>query len=169
MAARQYQDERAHALRAAYYTAFGGKELPVPVASIAEDLLGLLVEQEPLRGVSGLIYPAERRIVLNAADVAARRRFTLAHELGHWTHHCAGPDAAPVFCRAVDETLDAGTRAQERTANIFAAELLMPEDAMRAAWSGSVAAAADRFGVSGLAMHWRAYSFGLVAERPPAQ
>jgi Zn-dependent peptidase ImmA (M78 family) len=50
----------------------------------------------------------------------------------------------------------------EREANVFAAELLMPEAEVRAA-GGSVPA--ERFGVSGEAMRWRLFSFGL-APRP---
>jgi len=51
---------------------------------------------------------------------------------------------------------------------VFAAELLMPERALRAAWLSSpdVDAVAACFGVSRPAAHWRLYGFGLVEERP---
>ena len=52
----------------------------------------------------------------------------------------------------------------EREANVFGAELLMPEAAVREAWDCGADAAA-RFEVSALAAQWRLYSFGL-AERP---
>ncbi len=131
-------DPRAHELRQAYTEVFGGAELPVPVESIAEDLLGLAVEEADLGEVSGLLYPHERRILLNAGEGAARRRFTLAHELGHWVcQWCEGRDA-PVFCRAAEVGVEPEAKALEREANVFAAELLMPEDAVRAAWDGDV-------------------------------
>jgi hypothetical protein len=57
---------------------FGGAELPVPVESIAGDLLGLSVEEDEL-DVSGLLLPAQRRVFLNVAESPQRRRFTLAH------------------------------------------------------------------------------------------
>ncbi len=50
----------------------------MPVESIAEDLLGLAVEAREL-DVSGMLLPAERRILVNAAEPEARRRFTIAH------------------------------------------------------------------------------------------
>lgn len=138
----------------------------MPVEAIAEDLLGLHVEEDELDGISGLLYPMTREIVLNASDPPARRRFTLAHEVGHWICHCLEGRSAPIYCRAEEVGADPAARALERDANVFAAELLMPEPAVRASWARDLVAAAARFGVSGEAMHWRAYSFGLVPEPP---
>src|SRR5437870_245014 len=56
-------------------------------------------------------------------------------------------------------------RTIERKANVFAAELLMPELAVRAAW-GELAGCAARFDVSPTAMHWRLFSFGLADKEP---
>ena len=136
----------------------------MPVESIAEDLLGLRIREGNLE-VSGMLIPSEREIWLNRADAAypGRQRFTLAHELGHWIHHCREQQEMPaVLCRTEDVTLGAD-RAKEREANIFAAELLMPEDAVRQ--SADAPAAAAIFGVSRAAMSWRLYSFGL--SEPP--
>ena len=78
-AERRYEEPRAHAVRERYLGIFGGEELPVPVEAIAEDLLGLRVEERWDIAVSGMLLPAERRIVLNAAeaprDEAPLRRF----------------------------------------------------------------------------------------------
>jgi len=175
----KYEDPRAHALRARYHAAFGGAEIPVPVESIAEDLLGLRIEERwDLADCSGLLLPAERLIVLNAAERASatndpplrRSRFTLAHELGHWICH-ARPDphaAAPSYCRTLDVAHDTD-RDLEREANVFGAELLMPEAAVREAWAAlpDPAEVAAKFDVSALAAHWRLYSFGLMLD-PPA-
>jgi Zn-dependent peptidase ImmA (M78 family) len=68
-----------------------------------------------------------------------------------------------LLCRS-DDVAAGADRTLEREANVFAAELLMPEDAVRAAASDRDPAA--RFGVSVEAMRWRLYSFGL-AEPPP--
>ena len=135
-----YADPRAHALRDRYVSVFGGPEIPVPVESIAEDLLGLRIEERALDW-SGMLLPAERTIVLNAAESPRndpplrRHRFTIAHEIGHWVCHCleGRARAAPSFCRATDIAHDVD-RAIEREANIFASELLMPEAAVRAVW-----------------------------------
>jgi len=135
------------------------------VESIAEDLLGLAVGERDDLEVSGMLLPAERQIWLNANEPPARQRFTLAHELGHWVcQHLAGR-TVPVFCRAAEVGVGEG-RLLEREANVFAAELLMPEDEVRTSVEGGEVAA--RFGVSSEAMAWRLYSFGL-GERPQAR
>ncbi len=155
-------DERAHELRRRYQERFGGAEFPVPVESIAEDLLGLEVEREAI-DVSGMLFPAERRILVNAAEAETRQRFTIAHELGHWVCQCLEGRTDPIYCRAEEIGVDPEAKALEREANVFAAELLMPEEAVRKAPN---AASAEGFGVSREAMGWRLYSFGLVAEPP---
>ena len=127
-----------------------------------------------------MLLPAERRIVLNAARGAGGRndpplrrfRFTIAHEIGHWVCHClegARAGWSPSYCRPVDLTEDAD-RTLEREANVFAAELLMPEPAVREAWDEleDLATCAARFDVSPTAMHWRLHSFALIEHRPVA-
>jgi Zn-dependent peptidase ImmA (M78 family) len=149
----------------------------VPVEAIAGDLLGLRIEESFDIDCSGMLLPAERKIVLNAAEVPRdvaplrRFRFTIAHEIGHWVCHCLSgraPKLEPSYCRAIDLT-DAADRTLEREANIFAAELLMPEPAVRVAWEelGEVEACAARFDVSPTAIQWRLHSFELAA-RPPS-
>jgi IrrE N-terminal-like domain len=159
-------DPRADELRRRYHMLFGGEGLPVPVESIAEDLLGLSVREDEELPVSGMLLPAERQIWVNAREVAespGRGRFTLAHELGHWVCQCLEGSWAPVYCRVEDVGASAD-RSLEREANIFAAELLMPEHEVRECVANQEDLA-DRFGVSGEAMNWRLYSFDL-AERP---
>ncbi len=168
----KYDDPRAHQLREAYHAVFGGEELPVPVESIAEDLLGLAIEARELE-VSGMLIPAERRILVRADEPDERRRFTIAHELGHWVCQCLEGTAQAVYCRAADLSHDVD-RKIEREANIFATELLMPEAAVRAAWGTIVAqsdedppaAMAERLDVSPSAMGWRLFNLGLVAGKP---
>jgi hypothetical protein len=130
-------DARAGELLRRYRESFGGAELPVPVESIAEDLLGLHVVESDELGVSGLLLPLEREIWVNAAEARespGRRRFTIAHELGHWV------------CQVLEGSEPAVRDAFSR--------------------ADSVEAMAATFGVSREAMHWRLYNFGLVEERP---
>src|SRR5450432_2970775 len=124
--AHSYDEPRAHQLREAYRATFGGDELPVPVEAIAEDLLGLAIEVRAELPVSGMLLPAERLIVLRSDEPEPRRRFTIAHELGHWICQCLEGDMRPVYCRAAEIGVDAAAKALEREANIFAANLLMP-------------------------------------------
>ncbi len=153
-------DARAYRLRERYHAHFGGAELPVPVERIAEDLLGLAVTERDGLTVSGMLLPAEREIYVNAEEVPARRRFTLAHEVGHWVCQVLEGKGAPMMCRAEDVS-ERADRTLEREANVFAAELLMPEGEVRAAWADDPGACPERFGVSAAAMRWRLYSFGL--------
>jgi Zn-dependent peptidase ImmA (M78 family) len=137
----------------------------VPVEAIAEDLVGLSVGERDDLAVSGMLMPAERQIWPNAREALespGRRRFTLAHELGHWVCQCQEGRGAPVMCRAEDISTETD-RSLEREANVFGAELLMPEARIREHVSNPEAAAV--FGVSSLALQWRLYSFDL-AERP---
>jgi hypothetical protein len=140
-------DPRAHALREQYKALFPSAELPVPVESIAEDLIGLWLEEADGLECSGLLLPAERRVVVRADEPKPRKRFTLAHELGHWVCQVQEGHTSPIFCRAADVSPGAD-RALEREANVFAAELLMPEPLVRATFTGSVAECAEAFGVS---------------------
>ena len=168
----RYTEPRAHELRERYLATYGGDEIPVPVESIAEDLLGLRIEEDDLGECSGMLIPSERLILVNAAEAMSgetptrRHRFTIAHELGHWVCHAKSMAEAPTYCRSHDLAQDAD-RALEREANVFGAELLMPEEAIRTAWRGKpdLGELAAYFAVSALAASWRLYSFDL-AERP---
>jgi hypothetical protein len=158
-------DPRAGALRDRYRACFGGAELPVPVERIADNLLGLSVAESDELAVSGLLLPRQREIWLNAAEARespGRRRFTIAHELGHWICQCLGGRREAIYCRPRDLATSA-SRALEREANVFAAELLMPEPLVRREFphAASSAELANWFGVSAEAMGWRLYSFGL--------
>ncbi len=110
-------------------------EYPVNIVGLCERF-GIAVYQEYLPDdVSGFIvaqdapfgdYHANQVIVVNLSDCASRRRFTIAHELAHYILH------------KKSETLyahrDAGQNGgQEQEANIFASNLLMPEDLVRSA------------------------------------
>ncbi len=183
----RYTDPRAHELRDRYLATYGGDEIPVPVESIAEDLLGLRIEEADLGECSGMLIPAERLILVNASEAMSgetptrRHRFTIAHELGHWICHAKGMREAPTYCRSQDVSQDTD-RTLEREANVFGAELLMPEAAVREAWEDLGAEASARsmrenvvrnvalsFDVSPSAMWYRLYSFALVLSRPDAR
>ena len=170
----RYTEPRAHELRERYLATYGGDEIPVPVESIAEDLLGLRIEEDDLGECSGMLIPAERLIRVNASEAMSgdtptrRHRFTIAHELGHWICHAngCGSPRRPTAARRTSRRTP--TAPLEREANVFGAELLMPEAAVREAWAafGDRDELASRFGVSALAAQWRLYSFGLVDDRP---
>src|SRR5437588_10445976 len=92
--------ERAAAALLAAYDLAPIDEPPVPVDELAEETEGLDIQEAadlrlvpgapavPLEvTLSGLLLPAELRIWVDAVEAArspGRRRFTIAHELGHW-------------------------------------------------------------------------------------
>lgn len=111
-------------------------EYPVNIVGLCERF-GISVYQEYLPDdVSGFIvaqeeplekYDSKQVIVVNLSDCASRRRFTIAHELAHYILH-KKPDDALYAHR------DAGQNGgMEQEANIFASNLLMPEDLVRSA------------------------------------
>jgi Zn-dependent peptidase ImmA (M78 family) len=157
-------DVRAGGLARALSSGSAARKVPVPIEAIAEDLCGLVVEEAADLDALGMLIPAERRVRLNATETGERRRFTLAHEVGHWACQCLEGTAAPRYCRASDVGLDPLAKVLEREANAFAAELLMPEDRVREQWLGAASAVelAEWFGVSAKAMTWWLYSFGLA-------
>ncbi len=164
-------DPRAGALRERYHALFGGTDVPVPAEALAEDLLGLQIAEDEELDCSGVLLPGQRQIVVNgreAHESPGRRRFTLAHELGHWVCQVLEGDTTPMYCRFEEIGVRRRRDPLEREANVFAAELLMPEPLVRARFAdaGRSDELADLFGVSEEAMHWRLYNFGLLLERP---
>ena len=115
--------------------AAGNHSLPVDVEAIARRLLIAVRRQELEEHISGvLIIKGSGAVIgVNSGHHLHRQRFTIAHEIGHERLHREAAhlfvDAAPVFFR--DEQSAAGVDAQEREANAFAAELLMPETVLR--------------------------------------
>lgn len=103
-----------------------------------------------------------------------RRRFALAHELGHYLLHYGESrvfvDSPTVFSR--DGIAAQGVDRQEREANAFAAELLMPEQVLvgmirqqplDAFDERAVQSLAVKFGVSAHALTIRLTVLGLGA------
>jgi hypothetical protein len=102
------------------------------------------------------------RIVLRGASPERRRRFTIAHEIGHFVLH-----PHRVAPQRGGSQGNAAWQLQEREADQFAAEILMPEDLVREAVLShglDVERLADRFDVSRSAMQARLKWLGLAGE-----
>lgn len=115
-----------------------------------------------MSGASGRFDAGHRLIMYSGIEPPVRQRFTVAHELGHYAleHGNAFRDDPSSFSsRAIDW--------REREANQFAAELLMPTEALlRIVRSGTVAdagALAAMFNVSKVAMSYRLQNLGLLS------
>jgi hypothetical protein len=168
-----------------------GGDFPVPIEEIADSHYGLLIREKPnLAGqigqgsrvhISGLLFPARKEIWVDEEEAhrwPGRRRFTIAHEIGHWVLHCQMEAAGtePVHCRSeiVDEEEGVSQEGdapneptsrrrryyppQERDANQFGAALLMPRTLFEnehAHLDGDERRLAEAFKVSTPAAQWR--------------
>jgi hypothetical protein len=137
---------------------------PVSLLDVVSVLNLSLVEadREPFSCEAALAPLGDGHVIsLRRGGNERRRRFSIAHEIGHFVLHPA---------RARHErggTVNEAMRTQEREADAFAAELLMPEHLVRRAAledGADVRRLADRFEVSETAMSLRLRRLGL-AER----
>ena len=127
------------------------------------------VRSQPLGGFEGALYPLEGgsgwAIIVNSSVSAGRRRFTVAHELGHYLmHRTLMPDGFQ--CDEHSVTFRDG-EALEAEADLFAAYLLMPFDDCRQQIPpdhrptlSELSALAERYGVSLIAvtLRWLEYT-----------
>ena len=107
----------------------------------------------------------EHLVLINSSQRALRQRFTLAHEIGH----------ARFDRFTIVESLDrTDSTPEEKRANAFAVELLMPEAAVKK-WIPSrpwgtdldeIARLALHFGVSYEATLWKLHNAGLISDVP---
>lgn len=117
-------------------------------------------------------------IAINESHHPHRKRFSLAHELGHFELHLPQVQGDAQFIdhlvvKRRDKRASEGNEPEEIEANAFAAELLMPEDLVLRAFPGGravnawdvseerVKQLARRFGVSQQAMSIRLINLGL--------
>ena len=106
-----------------------GDRVPVDPAQIAGALGIKVVEAHLDADVAGAIQrqPGEQAIIfVSASDHANRKRFTCAHEVGHFVKRSDDSEVLG-YIDYRDEAASMGTDEEERYANAFAAALLMPE------------------------------------------
>lgn len=133
---------------------------PVDIRGCAREL-GLEIYAAPLGiGVSGVLVRDSKyntrsgfAIFVDSNEAIVRQRFTAAHEIGHYVLH-----REFIGDRIEDNYLlrsQGLSNKQEREANRFAADLLMPMDVVEKEVSGqaiNLDALAERFKVSRVAM-----------------
>lgn len=116
----------------------GVKEAPVPVERIAR-LCGAQVRYAPFEGdISGLLYRESNVTIIgvNSLHAPSRRRFTIAHEIGHLVlkHAEIKSEALHVDRKFVllhrDSRSSQAVDENEMSANAFAASLLMPRETL---------------------------------------
>jgi Zn-dependent peptidase ImmA (M78 family) len=166
LAEMRVQNEAARDAERLLEEAWDGVTLPIDPVRIAKKL-GITVLNVLLKeNVSGALVKKSGRdpsIVLNAEDSKNRKRFTCAHELGHFVKRFEEPDAYEYvdYRNALSST---GLSEDERYANAFAASLLMPRDRVSELHDEGLGEVqmALRFGVSREAMQYRLSNLGLL-------
>lgn len=154
--------DAARLLRAAW-----GGGIPVEPVTIAHALgLQVLEAQLDPNTLGALVKEPGKdpTILLNQNDGQNRRRFTCAHELGHYVRRSEESDEyARIDLRNSVSTT--GEDQEEIYANEFAACLLMPEDEVRTLSELGMddLEMALRFKVSRQAMQFRLKNLGLMA------
>jgi len=185
--ARRRQISRANAERAgeSLVESLGIHEPPVDVERIAASL-SMRVVYESLSSDTSAVLIREpdgaQYIGVNATHSLARKRFSIAHEIGHAQLHFEGRPATrteAVFDRPLemmfrDGIASEGSNRVEIEANSFAAGLLMPAAMVRSEFrvlltdsrqvgvDQAVDTLAMRFAVSTQAMRFRLINLGLV-------
>ncbi|WP_219827755.1 ImmA/IrrE family metallo-endopeptidase [Rathayibacter sp. AY1C5] len=142
-------------------------DFPVDPFAVAESL-GIYVYSANIGSdVSGMLrkLPGQGpEIILDVSESLVRRRFSCAHEIGHFVRH-AGSDDEIAFVDYRGASARAGVDQEEIFANNFAANLLMPEATVEALTNldVSVVQMARIFEVSLDAMTFRLKNLGLAA------
>jgi len=158
---REAETDAARLLQATW-----GDAVPVDPVAIAR-IAGLRVLEAPLdeNTLGALVKQPgqDPTILLNESDSKNRRRFTCAHELGHFVRRS---EEADEYTRVdLRNSLSAtGEEPEEVYANEFAACLLMPEKEVRQLVQSGMSdlEMAIRFKVSREAMQFRLKNLGLM-------
>jgi Zn-dependent peptidase ImmA (M78 family) len=147
-------------------------KIPVDPIEIANNL-NIKVQNAVFNdeSLSGMIAKREDNtiILVNLNDSPFRKRFTIAHELGHYIMHIKETG------EFVDHDIDlfrgeeqltseySNARKEEIEANIFASALLMDEEQVKKEWESykDISKLAESFQVSRTAMGIRTGSLGL--------
>lgn len=161
--------------------AFG---LDTSTQPLPENLHGLLVADTGGRPAGSVSGPVDNAVaLLNSQDTLGRRRFTLAHELGHLLFRDANLAIADYASGAQGrDSRWTPKNLVEFRANCFAKQLLSPDDAVRAvgdkvgiaapekvAWGAElVVELAVRFGLSFEMAGYRANDVGLLTDEERA-
>lgn len=91
----------------------------------------LQVRDEPLlEGEASLVGYGRKGIITVAPGVSIeRRRFSIAHEIGHWEQH----RGQSFSCRIEERALDKAAKSKEREADDYASSLMMPTNLFKEA------------------------------------
>lgn len=138
-------------------------QFPLPIDNVV-DYLGYdaksFIPDASGINISGAVSSKEKKILINNNDSIFRKRFTLAHEIGHIILHFNNHDE-----EFVDFRTDRVRDTKELQADEFAGCLLMPIHEFKKIWlksKGNSFYLSEFFGVSKPAVYMRALNLGLA-------
>ncbi|WP_374490312.1 ImmA/IrrE family metallo-endopeptidase [Zoogloea sp.] len=141
-------------------------DVPVRPIAIAQ-AMGIQVFKSIDLGCSGQISVldgGEVELIFNDGEPLVRKRFTVAHEIGHFAlGHLS--ESTRLFRDEVAAFSSKVRDPKEVQANRFAAQLLMPADALRLAiqqGGKTISQLAEMFRVSEVAMKFRLINLGML-------
>ncbi|WP_316568858.1 ImmA/IrrE family metallo-endopeptidase [Neobacillus sp. YIM B06451] len=157
---------------------FNIDEVPVPLDKIAEGL-NLYIQEEKLEGdLSGILLRNNNKNIIgvNSNHNDNRRRFTIAHEIGHFLLHEGNQVHIDRTFKVNfrDKNSSLANSVEEIEANAFAAALLMPEKKLKQFYnkklkegidfehSDELEQIAKTFKVSKQALMIRLFKLGLI-------
>lgn len=150
------------------------EKLPIDINKIAMHL-GVKIKEDLIDdSISGFLISKKGKNVIgiNSNESQVRKRFTIAHELGHFILHSNKED--DLFISKIhfrDEESSTGEMKREREANAFAAGILMPRFLIekelsklkgKSAVEDAVSKLASIFNVSEIAMSYRLLNLGFI-------
>ena len=101
--------------------------VPIPIDQIAMNYgLQIFISDFNDSTESGLLSPKEKKVYINRKDSIARRRFTLAHELGHFLMHKGLEEIKHKEFIERRSPISGEKPWYEKEADAFAAHLLVP-------------------------------------------
>jgi Zn-dependent peptidase ImmA (M78 family) len=127
------RSEAQQAAAAFLEEAWDSDRFPVDPVVVAERMGMFVYEAQLPDNVSGLLKKEpghEAEIFVDVDDPPVRRRFTTAHELGHYAQRRDQQEFVGYVDRR-DGRSQEGTQTEEIFANTFAAHLLMPPSAVK--------------------------------------
>ncbi|MCB9065470.1 MAG: ImmA/IrrE family metallo-endopeptidase [Chitinophagales bacterium] len=145
--------------------------LPVKIEDIAKGLGLKVIPYAFEEDISGTLIIEKKVIGFNQTESRVRRRFTIAHELGHYILH---QNKKAIFLDKLfrlNNTSDEQNPELEMEANIFAASILMPEKMLKSEVENiefdlgndeAIKYLARIFDVSSMAMYYRLLNLNLI-------
>lgn len=157
-------------------------EIPIPVEKIGDLQFGLklLYTKELPDDKSGACLSEEKMIQINEYEtLEERRRFTYAHEMGHFILHITEKTMFRCIKKDIGFKKDQikyspnnKGKQMESEANVFAAEILMPSKIVKKMFleeSKDISFLSKKFKVSKEAMEWKLTNIRLITGKSDQQ